>query len=279
MSAEARESAPAEPDDDAAEGRDLALLETVAKLRVTDIRDGLDWVGLHSKGSISPEIRPLYRTRACGFARTVRHIPTQRKVPALSPADYTRWAYDFWYGEVMRSDLTSKLGPGDFMVVDTCGAQTPAVGSTDSMVLAALGVRGVLTNGGARDTDEIISQAVMPVWSRWIVQPMYQGRVEPGGQALPVEIGGQLVRDGDLVVADGDGAIVVPIDVAHDVVTYAIQECENDKRLRRELFELHGLEPDESVEPSFDVAPHPIMGDISLEQINTLLGGRLRRRS
>ncbi len=49
------------------------ILDAVAKLRVTDIRDGMGWVGLHARGSASPEIRPLWRTKAAGFARTCRH--------------------------------------------------------------------------------------------------------------------------------------------------------------------------------------------------------------
>src|SRR5262245_39160991 len=40
------------------------ILDTVAKLRVTDIRDGMDWVGLHRVGTVDPEIRPLWRTKA-----------------------------------------------------------------------------------------------------------------------------------------------------------------------------------------------------------------------
>jgi hypothetical protein len=56
------------------------VLATVAKLRVTDVRDGLDWIGRHTQGSVSPEIRPLYRARAAGFARTLRHVPTQQTV-------------------------------------------------------------------------------------------------------------------------------------------------------------------------------------------------------
>jgi regulator of RNase E activity RraA len=175
----------------------------------------------------------------------------------MTPDEYTDWAYDYWYGKVMASDIHASVGPGDFLVVDTCGTQTPAVGSMDSMIWAALGVRGVLTNGGARDTDEIIYQAVIPVWARWVVQPMYQGRVEYGGHGIPVEIGGQLVCDGDLVVADGDGAVIVPIDVVDDVLKYAIQEAENDREARRRLFEVHGIEPNESVVPQFDLPPHP----------------------
>jgi hypothetical protein len=68
------------------------LLKKVRHLRVTDIRDGMDWVGLHHFGTVSPEIRPLWRTKAAGFAQTCRHIPTQQAVPTMSPSDYTKWA-------------------------------------------------------------------------------------------------------------------------------------------------------------------------------------------
>ena len=100
-------------------------------------------------------------------------------------------------------------------------------------------------------------QKALPVWSRWIVQPMYQGRVEWGEDGMPVEIGGVTVRTGDLIVADGDGAIVVPIEVVDDVLKYAIQEAENDRIARGMLFKHLGIEPDESVQSMFDVPPHP----------------------
>jgi regulator of RNase E activity RraA len=185
------------------------ILDTVAKLRVTDIRDGLDWIGLHHVGSVDPEIRPLYRTKAAGFAQTYRHIPTQQRVPEMSPEDYTKWAFDYWYGQMWGDWMKyrEQVREGDFLVIDTMGQKTPAVGSSDSLVWAAKGVKGVLTNGGARDTDEQLYQKALPVWHRWVVQPMYQGRVEFGGEHETVEIGGAKVKPGDLIVADGDGAI------------------------------------------------------------------------
>ncbi|MFE5705131.1 RraA family protein [Rhodococcus koreensis] len=237
--------------------RQKEILDTVSKLRVTDIRDGLDWIGLHHTGTVSPDIRPLWRTKAAGFATTCRHLPTQQTVPTMTPSDYTKWAYDYWYGEIFANDLAKQITENTFLVVDTCNTQTPAVGSMDSMIWAAMGARGVLTNGGTRDSDETLAQKAIPIWSRWIVQPMYQGRVEWGGSGMPVEIGGQPVRPGDLVVADGDGAIVVPIDVIDDVLTYAIQESENDKVVRGLLFDRLGIERDESCESKFDVPPHP----------------------
>lgn len=237
--------------------RKKEVLDTVAKLRVTDIRDGLDWVGLHHTGTVSPDIRPLWRTKAAGFALTARHLPTQQRVPTMTPQEYTAWAYDYWYGQVFANDMAEHIDDTTFLVIDTCNTPTPAVGSMDSMMWAALGARGVLTNGGTRDSDETLEQKAIPIWSRWIVQPMYQGRVEWGGHSVPVEIGGQRVNPGDLVVADGDGAIVVPVDVIDDVLKYAIQESENDKRARAMLFDRLGIPRNESCEPVFDVPPHP----------------------
>lgn len=234
------------------------ILETVKHLRVTDIRDGMDWVGLHHVGTVDPDIRPLWRTKAAGFAQTYRHLPTKQRVPELSPEDYTKWAYEYWYGQLWNmGDFKNQVGEGDFLVIDTMGQKTPAVGSMDSMVWATVGVKGVLTNGGARDTDEQLYQKAMPVWHRWVVQPMYQGRVEFGEPNTPVEIGGAQVRPGDLVVADGDGAIVVPVDVIDDVLKYAIQEAENDRRTRAVLYDALGIAHDESVKPVFDTPPHP----------------------
>lgn len=237
--------------------RKKEILDTVAKLRVTDVRDGLDWVGRHHLGSVSPDIRPLWRTKAAGFALTCRHVPTQQEVPTMTPREYTKWAYEYWYGEVFANDLGQQIDDTTFLVIDTCSTQTPAVGSMDSMIWAALGARGVLTNGGTRDSDETLEQKAIPIWSRWIVQPMYQGRVEWGGHSMPVEIGGQLVRRDDLVVADGDGAIIVPEELIDDVLTYAIQESENDKRARAMLFDRLGIPHNESTESEFDVDPHP----------------------
>ena len=235
------------------------ILDTVAKLRVTDIRDGMDWVGLHRVGTVDPEIRPLWRTKAAGFAKTYKHIPTRESPPSLTREDYTKWAYEYWYGKLWdMGSFRDEVGQGDFLAIDTMGQKTPAVGSMDSMVWAARGVRGVLTNGGARDTDEQLYQKAMPCWHRWVVQPMYQCRVEFGDPNSVVEIGGATIKPGDLIVADGDGAIVVPQDVIDDVLYYAKQESENDRHDRRILFEVLGIEQDESTKPMFpEMPPHP----------------------
>ena len=47
------------------------LLELYRGLRVADVRDGMDWMMMHHIGSMSPDIRPLFRTRVVGIAKTV----------------------------------------------------------------------------------------------------------------------------------------------------------------------------------------------------------------
>ena len=102
------------------------ILDTVAKLRVTDIRDGMDWVGLHHVGTVDPEIRPLWRTKAAGFAQTYRHIPTKERVPELAPEDYTKWAYEYWYAKLWdMGDFRDQVGDGDFLVDRHDGAEDP----------------------------------------------------------------------------------------------------------------------------------------------------------
>lgn len=237
--------------------RKKEILETVKHLRVTDIRDGMDWMGHHHFGTVSPEIRPLWRTKAAGFALTMRHIPTQQVVPTMTPDEYTSYAYEYWYDKVFANDLPEVIDDTTFMVVDTCNTPTPAVGSMDSMIWAALGAKGMLTNGGTRDSDETLESKHLPIWSRWIVQPMYQGRVEWGGHSMPVEIGGQIINPGDLIVADGDGAIVVPEKIIDGVLKYAIQESEQDKIARGALFDALGISRNDSTKSQFDVEPHP----------------------
>src|SRR5262245_8709453 len=233
----------------------------------------MDWVGLDHQGTVGPEIRPLWRAKAAGFAKTCRHIQTPRSVPRMHPNEITKWATECRYGKPLDSSaFRAKWRPGDFLIVDTCDTHTPAIGSMDSMIWAASGIRGVLTNGGTRDTDEVLLQRAMPVWSRWIVQPMYQGRVEWGGDSMPVVIGGQRIDPGDLIVADGDGAIVVPVEVLDDVLKYAIQESENDKRARALLYAELGIPADDSTRSQFDVPPHPYA--LGVDRLRGLIKGR-----
>ncbi len=221
------------------------LLELYKDLRVSDVRDGMDWNMMHHYGSMSPEIRPLFRTKVVGIARTARYVPYQGPIPNMSPAEYTDWV-DWYYREVCTYPWDEDIEQGDFMVIDQSNVDCGLMGSFNSLAFFMLGVRGYVIEGGVRDTDELIHQKV-PVWSRFISQSMVQARLQFDAKNIPVCVGGVLVHPGDVVVADGDGVIVVPRNMAFDVARYAHRELETDKQNRRTIYKQLGWEPDETV--------------------------------
>lgn len=221
------------------------LLDLYKDLRVADVRDGMDWNLLHHSGSLPPDFRPLYRVRAFGIARTARYIPYQGTVPAITPDEYTRWSA--WYYEtICRYPWIDEILPDDFIVIDQSEVNTGLMGSNNGLSCKKNGANGLVSNGGVRDTDELILQQV-PFWSRFISQSMVQGRLQYDAHNIPVIVGGVMIYPGDVIVADGDGIIAVPQEKAVEVARYAHRELENDKTGRRKLYESLGMELDESV--------------------------------
>ena len=221
------------------------LLEMFAPLRVADVRDGMDWNMLHFQGSMSTDIRPLFRTRAFGIARTARYLPYAGSIPKMTPEEYTEWS-GWYYGNVCTYPWISETQPGDFIVIDQSGVDVGLMGSNNSLEGFKNGARGYVTSGGMRDTDELILQKI-PFWSKMISQGMVQGRLQYDAHNIPVQVGGVTVHPGDIVVADGDGVIVVPQQQAAEVAKYARRELENDKVGRLKLYQSLGMDLDDTV--------------------------------
>jgi regulator of RNase E activity RraA len=221
------------------------LIELYKHLRVADVRDGMDWLMMHHYGSMSPDIRPLFRARACGIARTARYLPFQGPVPKMTPEEYTEWV-DWYYQEVCTYPWIQDIEDGDFVVIDQSGLDAGLIGSCNSLDGIRRGTRGYVINGGARDTDEIALQKI-PLWCKFASQTMSQGRVQFDTKDVPVAVGGVVVYQGDVIVADGDGVIVVPRKIAVDVGKHAQRILASDKIDRKELYELLGMELDETV--------------------------------
>jgi len=221
------------------------LLGLYEGLRVADVRDGMDWVLLHRVGSMSPSIRPLYRTRVVGIARTARYLPYQGGIPPRNSEEYSEWSA-WYYGNVCTYPWMETIREGDVWVIDQSGVDAGLMGSNNGLAGLRRGARAYVTNGGVRDTDELILEKV-PVWSAFVSQSMVQARLQFDAFDVPVAVGGVQVRPGDVVVADGDGVIVVPGGVAREVAAHARRELVNDKAGRRRLYEELGLPLDDSV--------------------------------
>jgi regulator of RNase E activity RraA len=221
------------------------LLKLYEPLRVADVRDGMDWNMMHHYGSMWPGIRPLWRTRVVGIAHTARYLPYEGEIPHMTPSEYSEWS-SWYYGNVCTYPWIKQIEPGDFCVIDQSGVDVGLMGSNNTLEGVRRGAAGYVTNGGMRDTDEMILQKI-PFWSRLISQSMVQGRLRFDAMDVPVSVGGVVVHPGDIVVADGDGVIVVPRKLAYDVAKYAHQELSNDKVGRRKLYEAMDRELDDTV--------------------------------
>ena len=222
-----------------------AILEAYQTLRVADVRDGMDTVGLHHVGSMRPCIRPLWRTRAFGVARTCRYMPYDGAITDKTGDAYWEWVNEY-YQKICSYPWVGDIQPGDFVVIDASGVNSGLMGSANTLDGLKHGARGYVSNGGARDTDEIILQKV-PFWSAMVSQSMVQCRLKYDAKDVPVTVGGVRVCPGDLVMADGDGVIVVPQKVALEVARWADQEHRRDIVGRRNLYKELGMKPDNTL--------------------------------
>jgi regulator of RNase E activity RraA len=232
---------------------DQKLLELFDGLRVADVSDGMDAVGLHNTGLMEPAIHPLwkdaeaYRHRFVGIAVTARYVPTNRpSAGMMSTEDFDAWVGD-WYWKVSPEPFDVLLRPGSALVLDDANSvDVGSIGSYNILAWKKRGMVGVVTNATARDTDEIETQGV-PLYFRGVGRGIRPGRNQIESVNRPVVCGGVLVIPGDVIVADGDGVAVVPRAVAKDVARYARTILDNDKAGRRELYRELGLPDDPSV--------------------------------
>ncbi len=229
------------------------LLAMYRGLRVTDVCDGLDAVGLIDTCTMDWEIRPLWRDtdnldhRIYGLAHTVRFVPTSRVVPRPQPLDeYKAWKSK-WYRELAPGPK-EWIHPGEIIVIDAAEVgDVGFIGSNNAQGWINAGAHGVVTNGGCRDTDELIKQRI-PVYSRRIARGIRPGRLEWDAENIPIACGGVRVYPGDLVVADGDGVIVVPIAHAETVAEVARGIANSDKKGRRVKYQEAGMELDDTLD-------------------------------
>jgi 4-hydroxy-4-methyl-2-oxoglutarate aldolase len=222
------------------------LLALYDDLRVCDVRDALDALGYFHYGPLDHRIKPLWRTKAYGLARTARYLPYLGPVPSMSPQEYRQEWTPRYYQEICTYPWTAEIEAGDFVVIDQSGLNVGLMGSNNSFGCFNKGVRGFVTNGGVRDTDEIILQKV-PFWSRYVGQTMVQVRLQFDAKNVPIAVGGVQIRPDDMVVADGDGVIIVPQEIAVEVARWAHEEHDSDKKGRRDHYLEAGLEFDETV--------------------------------
>ena len=232
---------------------DQEILKLFEGLRVADVSDGMDKVGLTNVGLMSPEIQPAwkdtlhYTHRFVGIAVTARYVPTQRPpAVAMETKAFDQWVGN-WYNTLSSEPFVPLIRKGTVVVIDEApDSDVGTIGSNNIMGWKLKGCVGVVTDATARDTDEIATEKA-PLYFKRPGRGIRPGRNEIESVNRPIECGGVLVMPGDVIVADGDGVIVVPRAKAKEVAEYAKATIEGDKKGRQGLYRQLGLAPDDSV--------------------------------
>ena len=229
------------------------ILRLFGGLRVADVSDGMDKVGLTNIGLMSPEIHAAWKDtthfthRFAGIAVTVRYVPTNKSpAPAMETQAFDKWVGQ-WYSMLSTEPFVPLIRKGTALVFDDApDSDVGSIGSNNIMGWKSRGCVGVVTNATARDTDEIAIEK-MPLYFRKPGRGIRPGRNEIESVNRPIVCGGVLVEPGDIIVADGDGVIVVPRAQAKEVAEYARAILDGDKAGRQKLYEKLGLPSDDSV--------------------------------
>jgi regulator of RNase E activity RraA len=228
------------------------ILRLYEGMRVADVSDGMDMVGLPGTGLVDPAIHAAWNDEKNlshqfrGIAVTARYVPTQRSDRPKPGEKFQDWEGHF-YNAYSSEAFTKLIKPGTAIILDDVeDKDIGSIGSYNILNWKSLGAVGVVTDATSRDTDEIAIEKV-PLYLRKKGRGIRPGRNELESVNRPVVIGGVLVCPGDIVVADGDGVIIVPREVAEQVVKYAREILDKDKGARKQMYEKVGLPPDRTI--------------------------------
>jgi 4-hydroxy-4-methyl-2-oxoglutarate aldolase len=191
----------------------------------SNVADVLDELGLPDQG-LAPEFAPYPNTagRLAGWAFTIRGEMTPYPMDA---------------GDKAKMEACAKLTPGTVSVWSGRGEGVCFFGELISIGMQERGCVGALVDGGIRDVDWI-GKLGFPVYARYRTPVQSIGRWKVVENGVPVPMPGATVAEvevmpGDFVLADADGAIVVPAAVAEQVLERAEGLGTREVQIRTEL--------------------------------------------
>lgn len=137
----------------------------------------------------------------------------------------------------MRKQFLDSVPSGAVVVVDTSGDTAAAHwGELMSTAARGRGATGVVIDGATRDVAQMLAMG-FPAFVRYRSPASSIRRWRISGYDHPVTIGGVVVRPGDFVVGDADGVVVVPAELAAEVLEEVESLAVAETNMRQELLE------------------------------------------
>jgi regulator of RNase E activity RraA len=202
------------------------LIEGYRQLRdlTSTVADILDTLGYDTSIPAS-ELPPLRDgQRMVGPAVTVRHAPAR----VASGFNIAKGSPPPQLG---GRDQVTLCERGDVMVIEAHGIRDASnFGGLMATSVKEAGIDGLLIDGCVRDVANMRAMG-LNVWARGITPRTGKHRIELVEFNGPVDIAGVQIRPGDLVLGDSDGVIVVPLEVAAQVLAQAQAATAREEKL------------------------------------------------
>jgi regulator of RNase E activity RraA len=203
-----------------------ALRERLLALDTSIVSDVLDEAGYPDQ-VVSDALKPLDASgKLAGQVLTARGAA---RVVLVNPGP-----------AVTLHDIDAAIRPGAVVVMDTGGFTAGSViGGFVATQFQRLGCVGVVTDGAVRDAGEI-RELGLPVFTRSVV-PINGARrfawVEVGGRVvLPGQTGpAVIVENGDWLLGDLDGLIVIPGAIAEEVIAMSEELARIEKSIAADM--------------------------------------------
>jgi regulator of RNase E activity RraA len=155
--------------------------------------------------------------RMVGPAYTLRFIPAREDIDTMS--NYQR-------DDNPHRRAIEECPSGHVLVIDA-GGSTRSSSAGDIMVarLAQRGVKGIVTDGGFRDTPSIV-RIGLPAFQRETAPPATPIALHPLALNEPIGCAGVAIYPGDIIVGDDEGVVAIPSQLAAEVAEAAYEQTQ-----------------------------------------------------
>jgi regulator of RNase E activity RraA len=165
--------------------------------------------------------------RLAARAVTLRYLPSR---PDLAKRIATG-KYGEGFNVTPRWRALESLGPGDCFVGDAMGlGHVSTGGDVVFSTIVARGAAGLVTDGAVRDGHKVVKYGY-PVYAGSSTPTIGEPDILPFEVNEPVQCGGVLVWPGDVILGDDDGVVVLPSQLAEEIVQDAVEHDEIEQAL------------------------------------------------
>ena len=199
------------------------ILKQISQLSSQSIIDAmsiLDWPQTMIHGS-----RPLFPGRKiCGLAVTLRFVLFRKDLFQDLPKGSDSAEYRAF----------ELCDPEKVLVVSSVGPWESIGGDIKFLRLYQKKVAGIVTDGSIRDSNSIRDYKI-PVYAHSSTAKQGPGVMLPWSVNEPINCGGILVREGDIILGDDDGVVVLPQKISSEVLDIATKRIEIEEVVKNEL--------------------------------------------